>query len=1077
MARQVLPIVGAVVGAYFGNPGAGYAIGAAIGNAVDPLVVNGPKIGDTAVQTSAEGAYRSIIYGTAAVAGNLIWTGPKIIRKHEDQASKGGGPVTVTERLFQSFAIRICEGPVSGILRIWEDEKLVYDVRTGSTIPEDTAQFATRFTLHLGDEDQLPDAEIEGVEGIGNAPAYRGSCYAVFPKYDLTDRRGSIPQYRFEVVAKGADITWVPKAAAINGYYTGTFESLTRHDTDVFTGVNATWYKTMAMSPDGLLVAAAYYASPTLRVFKYDRDSDSFSAFPISGAMPTGTTFTVAFSPDGNWLAVGSSGAHPLTLYKVTDTEIQFYSYPDVDPPTVHEIKWQPGQLSLAISCNSFEPVWLFTYFPTTGAFRFVSKCVTLPGGSGTGRRIDFRPDGGLIAYVDGIQMWVINATENPMTLIHRQIMPGGVSGSSGVVWSAYLDFMYVFSGNAPAIGIMRFMQIGDDDYTLVGYPAPTPTLGNVQDAQASYDKTYIVLAESSGSNGGVEVYKTDGISVLTLVETVPGAPVVRIAVQEGSSSGQGDAVPGTLSEIVSDICIRCSVPDSKYDVSELTDSVDGFVLSGSYSGISAINALRAPFFFDISEYDKKVWFPKRGKPVVATITYDDLVDEPADPVRQDGVELPAKLHLEYQNSITGYETAKATSSRSSTDVRVTGETSVSVPVVLDSTAAQQAVVKLHKVTWTDLEGEIDLSVSDKYIQLVAADNIGLSLRGHVYRLRIERVQYTFGSLRLSCKVDRQSAYSAVVTGVPIPNPTPPPTSIVGATILEVLDIPALIDTNDLANPVEYVAMSGVSDGWYGATFQRSINGGSSFATQADTTTGTVMGTILEPVESASEFYTDNTNRVVVSLANSSDVIEDISEQSFLSEGGAFALKKDDGTWELMQYRDVEEDSDGNFILTRLLRGRLNSGPAAHSIGARFVLLDAVQVINVTSGLIGQTVIDRAVSHGTSPDSAATQSHTVTAQSQREWPVAYLQAARDGANVVASWTPRHRFGTEVNPIASINFQGYRVTLTDGSSIVTFDTTTPGFTYDVSAFTGAITVTVAALNRITGPGPSRSEIVP
>lgn len=36
MARQVLPIVGAVIGAYFGNPQLGYAIGSCEGEGVDP---------------------------------------------------------------------------------------------------------------------------------------------------------------------------------------------------------------------------------------------------------------------------------------------------------------------------------------------------------------------------------------------------------------------------------------------------------------------------------------------------------------------------------------------------------------------------------------------------------------------------------------------------------------------------------------------------------------------------------------------------------------------------------------------------------------------------------------------------------------------------------------------------------------------------------------------------------------------------------------------------------------------------------------------------------------------------------
>lgn len=39
MARQVLPIVGAVIGAYFGNPQLGYAIGSAAGPSVVPDVV------------------------------------------------------------------------------------------------------------------------------------------------------------------------------------------------------------------------------------------------------------------------------------------------------------------------------------------------------------------------------------------------------------------------------------------------------------------------------------------------------------------------------------------------------------------------------------------------------------------------------------------------------------------------------------------------------------------------------------------------------------------------------------------------------------------------------------------------------------------------------------------------------------------------------------------------------------------------------------------------------------------------------------------------------------------------------
>lgn len=199
MARTILPIVGGIVGSFFGAPQLGFAIGSLIGNAVDPQRIKGPRIGDANVQTSQEGSPRPIVFGTAAVMGNLIDRGPleKVIT--EERQGKGGGPVVETESLFMTFAIRICEGEIDGISRIWEDEKLVYDVTPGSKIPADSNRYASGFTLYLGDEEQLPDPDLEAIHGVGNTPAYRGTAYIVFKEKNLTERRGSIPQFRFEV--------------------------------------------------------------------------------------------------------------------------------------------------------------------------------------------------------------------------------------------------------------------------------------------------------------------------------------------------------------------------------------------------------------------------------------------------------------------------------------------------------------------------------------------------------------------------------------------------------------------------------------------------------------------------------------------------------------------------------------------------------------------------------------------------------------------------------------------------------------------------------------------------------------
>src|SRR5690554_2859092 len=204
MARQILPIAGQIIGGMVGGPeGAaiGGAIGSVVGNAIDPQIIKGPKLGDGQVQTSAEGVFRPIVLGTGAVMGNIIHRGPEVVRKHRESQGKGSGPKVESERRYRTFAIRIAEGPISGLLRVWMDEKLVYDIRPNPDMPAaESVQFAEGFTLYLGGEEQLPDPDLEAYLGVGNVNAYRGTAYIVFANFDLTDYGDRIPQFRFEVV-------------------------------------------------------------------------------------------------------------------------------------------------------------------------------------------------------------------------------------------------------------------------------------------------------------------------------------------------------------------------------------------------------------------------------------------------------------------------------------------------------------------------------------------------------------------------------------------------------------------------------------------------------------------------------------------------------------------------------------------------------------------------------------------------------------------------------------------------------------------------------------------------------------
>ncbi len=221
MAREVLGVVGAVVGGYFGYPQLGFVIGSIIGGVIDPEHVPGPKLGDASVQTSRDGVPIPIVWGLDHVVGNIIQLNPLQTVTKKIKSGKGGGPTTTETRRFRSFAIGIARGPtgpIVGLIRVWENNKLVYDNRMVPTLPTaDSIAFLEGVNLYLGTETQLPDPELETITGVSLTPAYRGLAYIVFVDKDITDFGSSIPQYRFEIYT--GDSSLLPPQNAVLAWW------------------------------------------------------------------------------------------------------------------------------------------------------------------------------------------------------------------------------------------------------------------------------------------------------------------------------------------------------------------------------------------------------------------------------------------------------------------------------------------------------------------------------------------------------------------------------------------------------------------------------------------------------------------------------------------------------------------------------------------------------------------------------------------------------------------------------------------------------------------------------------------
>jgi hypothetical protein len=162
------------------------------------------KLGEIAQQTAKEGEPRQIVFGIVRpIGGNIVAVQepPRIERRKQKSGGKGGGggSSSTIEVARRTYAVGICEGPITGIRRAWRNNKLVYDGRGTEWGAKNNGTFLATFQFYLGGFEQLPSPNLEAVFGVGQVPAMRGTCYMVAKDEDLGDTGGALPQWIFEV--------------------------------------------------------------------------------------------------------------------------------------------------------------------------------------------------------------------------------------------------------------------------------------------------------------------------------------------------------------------------------------------------------------------------------------------------------------------------------------------------------------------------------------------------------------------------------------------------------------------------------------------------------------------------------------------------------------------------------------------------------------------------------------------------------------------------------------------------------------------------------------------------------------
>lgn len=530
---------------------------------------------------------------------------------------------------------------------------------------------------------------------------------------------------------------------------------------------------------------------------------------------------------------------------------------------------------------------------------------------------------------------------------------------------------------------------------------------------------------------------------------------------------GIGEAPP-SLADIVSGICLRANIPPMNIDVNELYDiSVVGYKINTKDSANARIDALRKIFFFDKSEHDSKLYFPRRGREVTAQIPYVHLVaDDPAAlavTLIQEK-ELPAEVNVTHLDPAGGFANNKQTVRRKSNLVTTTKKIDIESEVVLTADQAATTALVTSVTAWGEPQ-KYKFKTHLQYAEVVVTDTVEVQdKKGNWHIVRITERNEDRNVITFEGVADAQELYASLGVGNALPPPVSTTPGLIGPTRLEILNIPCLREQDDELGV--YLAVCGESSGWYGSSLLVSTDG-INFAEAMTIETPATIGDLLTDLAAENVLYpADQSFEVLVNYP-----LESITKESLFQNINRCVIGD-----EVAQFQNAiflgMEDGKYRYRCSGLIRGRYATVVESWPVGTRFVLIDtSIAFLQAQQFMLGREISFKPVSSGQTEDETVQTDYDYdVGMSQLEFPVYNVKASRAGSTLTVSFTGRGRLGIDTDPKNGKYFVGYRVKYSNGQS---FDVQTQSHVY-ANAPTG-ITVQVCAVNSITGEGPLSAAI--
>lgn len=1046
---QIGGAIGFVVGAYFGYPQLGYAIGSAIGGAIDPEVVKMPGIGDAQTQTSSDNVPIPVVYGTPPpFMGNIIDGEQKARKITKEDDGKGSGVVTVTEHFFLTSAIGICEGEIEGVAWITQDGNLVYDRRPNPKIPPaDTAKFASKIRLYNGGETQMPDPALEALHGVGNTPYYRGLAYMVIVDDDRTHTQGRVGQYAFGVVKTGT---------------TQEFEEIDYPEPTLARFIDSDWP-----------LADPLYNYEFTGYIGTQQDGGGTISF--SAATPGGI---INYFTNYDYSGVGGGSRKPDKYlgYSASTTGAIVPSIGLlVDDFGVSNAVEQPSvvdNFSLVLVYNDLETNQAHGTLGFSGFCGIGSQVVQ--DRRGTVAALYSEAPGGQITLMESCDSGGLYGTFPLCIRVTRKLRThlDNYGDPCDEQMSVLLPDAagYTIDCDATIDKVPDQLETQVGNFKMLSVEAHGHDISLGRDVYSSYSVGPVIPEGHPDFNN--EVFWTNEYEEAFVLGKMPPHLEYGIDYPESTNSAvvaireRIEIVSGEvfLKEIQEDLADRCDVSIDKIDADELaTDVVPGYLVAVDANGADCSRVLQQVYFYDMPEYDGAIRCIKRGAVTVGELTNDDFIDVESedDDIRPQQVEFPRKIHLAYPDPFANYAITKQSFVRESINVTATGEDLIQTPIPFNRDEAAQRVDVMGKIAWASIEGRMKRTLPEEYTTWVPSDC-------YVYngkRFRIERTEIGEGTNAIDAVYDRQSAYESIATGASTREPAGQTSGLKGPTRFEFVNVSPLLDAHDQLGI--YFGVCGILEGWIGCTLMASIDAGANYVQLGEYTRQAVMGYTLDVLPKSSPWIFDPEGSVTVSVHGGEP--STASFFSILNEGNAAIIGE-----EIIQYQTVTEVSERTFMLSGLTRARHNTQVAYHDAHTRFVVLTGLNFFQLPSAWIGRDIQFYIQSLGTPGGTGYTENHVwKPALIQTEWSPVHFRSEDIGSATLIEWIGRGRLGTNANPFNSSFFDGYRITFSNGTTSVSYIVQTQEYTYTDAQRTtdfggiSALNVSISAMNRITG----------